>query len=54
MSEVEKVWLLPPWGGGEPKQFEATRDVLVPAMLAGWRQCEPPALKEEVKENVND
>ena len=42
MSE-ERVWMRPPWGAGEPKQVEATPDVLVPLMTTGWTQCEPPA-----------
>lgn len=49
-----KVWLRPPWGEGEPKEFEARPDILVPLMVAGWSQCEPPAPKEEVKEDVHD
>jgi hypothetical protein len=49
-----KVWLRPPWGVGEPKEFVATPEVLVPAMVAGWTQCEPPATDEELKEDVHD
>ena len=49
-----KVWLRPPWGGDEPKEFDARPDVLVPLMAAGWSQCEPPAATEEVKEDVHD
>jgi hypothetical protein len=48
-----KVWLRPPWGVGEPKEVDATPDVLVPLLVAGWAQCEPPAPKEEVKEDVH-
>ena len=29
-----KVWLRPPWGQGEPKEVDATPDVLVPMMNA--------------------
>ena len=49
-----KVWLMPPFGEGEPKEVEATPAVLTPLMTAGWSQCEPPAIDEEVKENVHD
>ena len=49
-----RVWLRPPWGVGEPKEVEATPDVLVPLMVAGYSQCEPPATDEEVTENVHD
>jgi hypothetical protein len=54
MSERNTVWLAPPFGQGEPKEFEAKPDVLVPLMVAGWSQCEPPASNEEVKGNVHD
>ena len=49
-----KVWLRPPWGDGEPKEFDATPDVLTPAMVAGWSQCEPPANTQEVTTHVDD
>jgi hypothetical protein len=49
-----KVWLRPPWGVGEPKEVDATPDVLVPLLVAGWSQCEPPVATEEVKEDVHD
>ncbi len=49
-----KVWLRPPWGEGEPKEVEATPDVLVPLLVAGWSQCEPPATREEVTTDVHD
>ncbi len=48
------VWLVPPFGQGEPKMFEAKPEVLVPAMVAGWVQCEPPADTKEVNIHVND
>jgi hypothetical protein len=48
----ETVWLAPPFRQGEPKAFEAKPEVLVPAMNAGWSQCEPPASSEEVTEHV--
>jgi hypothetical protein len=49
---ADKVWLRPPYGQGEPKEVEATPEVLGPLMIAGWVQCEPPARREEVNENV--
>jgi hypothetical protein len=52
MSE-DRVWLAPPFGQGEPKEFEARAELLIPAMVAGWTQCEPPAA-EEVKTDVHD
>jgi hypothetical protein len=53
MSDHDTVWLAPPFGQGEPKQFEAKPDVIIPAMVAGWSQCEPPAT-EEVKTDVHN
>jgi hypothetical protein len=49
-----KVWLKPPFGAGEPKEVEATPDVLTPMLVAGWSQCEPPANKQEVTTHVDD
>ena len=47
------VWLAPPFGKGEPKEVEASPEVLTPLMVAGWNQCAPPATaKQEVTENV--
>ena len=54
MSERNTVWLAPPFGQGEPKEFEANAEALIPAMVAGWAQCEPPARSEEVNQNVDD
>ena len=48
------VWLAPPFKQGEPKMFEAKPELIVPAMVAGWSQCEPPADTTEVNNNVND
>ncbi len=48
----DKVWLMPPFGAGDPKEVEATPEVLTPLMGAGWRQCEPPAAQEVT--NVHD
>ncbi|MCW5982694.1 MAG: hypothetical protein KIT09_31690 [Bryobacteraceae bacterium] len=52
MSEL--VWLAPPFGQGEPKQVEAKPELIVPLLVAGWSQCEPPTKNEEVTENVHD
>ena len=49
-----KVWLRPPWGNGEPKEFDATPDVLTPLLVSGWSQCEPPANPQEVTTHVDD
>jgi len=47
------VWLAPPFGKGEPKEVEASPEVLTPLMVAGWNQCAPPATaKQEENENV--
>ena len=51
---TESVWLRPPYGQGEPKQVEATPELLVPLMIAGWSQCPPPSAKEEVKPDVDE
>lgn len=49
----ETVWLAHPFRQGKPKAFEAKPEVLVPAMNAGWSQCDPPASgEEEVIEHV--
>ncbi len=39
---TETVWMRPPFGKGEPKEVEATPEVLTPLMVAGWTQCAPP------------
>ena len=38
----DRVLLKPPFGQGEPQEFDATPDVLVPLMVSGWSQCEAP------------
>ncbi len=38
---ADRVWLRPP-DGGEPKEVEATPEVLVPLLVQGWSQCPPP------------
>jgi hypothetical protein len=49
-----RVWLKPPFGVGEPKEVEATPDVLTRLLVAGWSQCEPPANPQEVTTHVDD
>ena len=51
---MEKVFMKPPFGLGEPKEVEAISETLVPMMVAGWSQCQPPAKNQEVNENVHD
>ena len=45
---MNRVWMRPPHGQGEPKEVEATPALIIPMMVAGWSQCEPPAAEEEV------
>lgn len=56
MNKRETVWLRQPHGQGEPEEVEATPQVLVPLLVAGWSQCAPPAKKDkqEVKEDVDN
>ena len=54
MSDRVTVWLVPPFGQGEPREVEATPAVLVPMLVAGWSQCPPPNAKEEVKPDVDE
>jgi hypothetical protein len=50
---MDTVWLVGPFGKGEPKEFEASPDVLTPLMVQGFSQCAPPApAKTEVMEDV--
>ena len=51
---MSTVWLLPPWGLGEPMEVEATPDVLTPLMASGYSQCDPPANAQEVTTHVDD
>ena len=56
MSEF--VFMRPPWGEGEIQKVEAKPDVIGPMMVAGWSQCEPPAvapvITQEVTTHVDD
>lgn len=55
MSKPMTVWLRPPHGRGEPEEVDATPQVLVPRLVAGWAQCAPPPKKDkqEVKADVD-
>ena len=51
----DMVWMKPPFGVGDPKEVDATPEVLTPLMVAGWSQCDPPqAANEEITTNVHD
>jgi len=55
MTEGHRVWMKPPFGEGEPKEVEATPEILTPLMVAGWSQCDPPRqATQEVTTNVHD
>lgn len=41
----DTVWMQPP-DGGEAEEVSATPETLVPLMVAGWRQCAPPEVRE--------
>ena len=51
---MDKVFMKPPFGVGEPKEVDATPEILVPMMAAGWTQCERPMNHQEVSANVSD
>ena len=51
---MERVWMMPPWGQGEPMEVDATPEVLTPLMASGYSQCEPPANTQEVTTHVDD
>ena len=51
---MDTVFMKEPYGVGEPKEVDATPEILSPLMVAGWSQCDPPAVKiPEVKDNVD-
>ena len=55
MTEGNRVWMKPPFGEGEPKEFDATPEVLTPLMVAGWSQCNAPLqAAKEVTTDVHD
>ena len=51
---MEKVWMMGPWGQGEPMEVDATPEVLTKLMVAGYSQCEPPKNTQEVTTHVDD
>ena len=51
---MDKVFMRPPFGVGEPKEVDATPEILVPLMVAGWTQCGQPMNHQEVNANVSD
>jgi hypothetical protein len=51
---MDRVFMQPPWGAGEPIEVEAVPEKLTPLMVAGWSQCEPPVPAEEEMTNVHD
>jgi hypothetical protein len=46
----QTVWMRPP-DGGPPKEVPADPVELVPLMVAGWSQCEPPEQPDRDEEN---
>ncbi len=53
MNDANRVWMMPPWGAGEPEEVEAAPAVLTPLLVAGWSQCAAPG-QEEGKTDVHD
>ena len=51
---ADKVFMRPPFGVGEPKEVDATPEILVPLLVAGWTQCERPTSDQEVTTHVSD
>ena len=54
MSSADRVWLVAPHGQGEPREVEATPEVLVPLMVAGHSQCPDPETNVEVTPDVHE
>ena len=46
MSDVETVFMMPPFGVGEPVEVEAKPQILVPLMVIGYSQCAAPETSE--------
>lgn len=53
MTERNTVWLVPPFGQGEPREVEATPEKLGPLMIAGWSQCRPPEKENHVDDETS-
>jgi len=49
-QQRETTWMRPP-DGGPPKEVPADPAQLVPLMVAGWSQCEPPQQPDREEEN---
>ena len=49
---MDKVTMVPPYGVGEPKEVDATPEILTPMLVAGWTQCAPS--KKEIQEVDHD
>ena len=47
---TDRVLMRPP-DGGDPQEVDATPEVLVPLLVQGYSQCDPP---EEVTEDVRE
>jgi hypothetical protein len=54
MNERDTVWLAPPFGQGEPREVDATPEVLTPLLVAGWGPGRPAGNNEEVTTDVHD
>ncbi len=50
----DKVWMRPNDGHSEPQEFDGKPEILVPLMVSGWSQCDPPAKETEEKRSVDD
>lgn len=53
-APVNRAWMRPPYGEGEPIEVEDTPERLVPLMVAGWSQCDPPAAQAKETNDVHD
>jgi hypothetical protein len=51
---MDKVLMKPPFGVGEPKEVDATPEVLTPLMISGCCQCDPPPATQEATTDVHD
>ena len=51
---MDRVMMKPPFGAGDPKEVEATPEVLTPLLVAGWSQCDPPQQKQSEVNDVDD
>ncbi|MBL8220396.1 MAG: hypothetical protein JNL62_14280 [Bryobacterales bacterium] len=49
---MDRVTMKPP-NGGEPVEVEATPEVIVPLLVAGWSQCPQQKDKEETEDAID-